>query len=392
MTLATLAARNILRNRFRTVATIVGVAVTIVVFILLRTVLTSWNTAVDYAARDRLAVRNKMSWVVLLPLKYAQEVRERFRDDVAEVTWANWFGGKYAKAEKDFFPTLAVEPATMTAVYDDMVLADDQKAAWLSDRTGAVVGDALAKRYGWEIGDKITLIGTIFPRPDDWTFTLRGIYTARRKSVDRTQFLFHWTYLNDALPAGFKDQIGWLVVKVRDPNRGAQVSKAIDAAFEDSDFQTMTQSELELNRSFMAVFSAVLTAMDVVSLVILVIMVLILGNTIAMGARERTHEHGVLRAIGFQPRHLALFVLGEAMTIGLLGGGLGLLFALPFVNLGLGRWLEENMAGFFPYFQVAPTTAVLSMVLALGLALVAAAIPAYRAARLVVTDALRRIG
>jgi putative ABC transport system permease protein len=135
-----------------------------------------------------------------------------------------------------------------------------------------------------------------------------------------------------------------------------------------------------------------LKAIDVVSAVILLIMVLILGNTIAMGVRERTQEYGVLRAIGFTPKHLAFFVIGEAVATGALGGIVGLALAIPFVNLGIGRFLEENMGAWFPFFRVPPTTAVAALLLAALLGVAAAVVPAYRASRLNVIDALRRVG
>jgi putative ABC transport system permease protein len=132
--------------------------------------------------------------------------------------------------------------------------------------------------------------------------------------------------------------------------------------------------------------------MDIVSIVILLIMMLILGNTVAMGVRERTNEYGVLRAIGFLPRHLVQFVLGEAATIGALGGIVGLLISYPIVEKGVGRFLEENMRGFFPYFRIDPSTAVQAVLFAILLGLIAAAIPAYNASKLNVIDSLRRVG
>lgn len=392
MNLVGISAKNVLRNRFRTFATIVGVALALIIFMLLRTVLDAWDVAANHASRDRLAVRNKMSWVVPVPRKYVQQIQDRHGDEIAAITWANWFGGNYAREEREFFANIAIDAKSSLQVYDEIHLPEDQKQAWFEDKQGAIVGDVLAKKFGWKIGDRVTLIGTIYPRDENWEFTIRGIYTATRRSVDRSQFLFHWEYLNDWLPAAFQDQAGWLVVRAKDPSRSAELAKAIDTMYEDADVQTLSQSELELQRSFMATFAAVLTAIDVVSAVILVILMLILGNTIAMGVRERTNEYGVLRAIGFLPRHLAQFVIGEAATIGLCGGALGLGLGYPFVNYGFGRWLEENMGAFFPYFRVQPGTAVAAFVLALVLGLVAAALPAYRASRLVVTDALRRVG
>ena len=193
------------------------------------------------------------------------------------------------------------------------------------------------------------------------------------------------------MPERRKDQIGWIITRVDDPARTAEVSAAIDKLFDDRDVQTLSMSERAMNVSFLGMISAVLRAVDIVSLVILGIMMLILGNTIAMGVRERTNEYGVMRAIGFLPRHVAIFVLGEAVTIGVLGGGLGLALSYPLVERGLGRWLEENMGSFFPYFRVTAGTALTALALAVALGLVAALLPAYRAARLDVVDALRRV-
>jgi putative ABC transport system permease protein len=248
----------------------------------------------------------------------------------------------------------------------------------------------LAKKLGWKIGDRVTLLSPIYP--GDWEFRIVGIYTAKRKSVDRSSFWFRWDYLNESVPARAQEQVGWVAARIDDPGQAAQISKVIDAKFEERDIQTLTMSERALQVSFMGMFSAVLKALDVISIVILLIMTLILGNTIAMGVRERTHEYGTLRAIGFMPKHLAMFVMAEALTIGALGGAVGLGLSYPFINGGIGRFLEENMGGMFPYFRIETPTAVAAMALALAFAAAASAIPAYRVSRLKVTDALRRIG
>jgi len=228
--------------------------------------------------------------------------------------------------------------------------------------------------------------------PFDMEFTVRAIYTGKRKGVDRTQFFFHWEYINEKLPAERQNRIGWMMIRTKPGVDSATMAKRIDDNFKSSGMPTLSQSELELNRSFLAAFSAILTAINVVSIVILLIMMLILGNTIAMGVRERTTEYGVLRAIGFRPGHVAAFIIGESITVGLLGGGLGLAIGYPMINKGMGLWLEENMGGLFPVFGITRSTAIAAFVLAVGLAAVAAALPAWRAAQLKVVDALRRVG
>ncbi|HZF50627.1 MAG TPA: FtsX-like permease family protein [Polyangiaceae bacterium] len=388
MTLGGIAARNVLRNKVRTVLTVFGVAIAILVFVLLQTVLDAWMVAADSAAKDRIGTRHKVTFVMPLPKRYVDDIRNT--PGVKSATWLNWFGGKDPRNEKEFFGTVAVDPASFLEVYDEIELPQDQAERWREDRQGAVVGDVLAKKLGWKVGDRVTLSGTIFP--GDWEFRIVGIYTAKRKSVDRSSFWFRWDYLNDAVPPRMQDQVGWIAARIDDPGRSAQISQEIDRKFEERDIQTLTMSERALSMSAMGMFSAVLKAMNVISIVILLIMTLILGNTIAMGVRERTHEYGTLRAIGFLPRHLAIFVMAEALTIGALGGAVGLGLAYPFINNGIGRFLEENMGGIFPYFRIEPKTAVLAFGLALVFAGAASALPAYRVARLQVTDALRRVG
>jgi putative ABC transport system permease protein len=387
MKLFLIAARNLMRNRGRTFLTILGAAIAILAFILLRTVLSAWTAAVDYAAKDRIGTRHKVSFILPLPKRYVDTVRET--PGVKKATWANWFGAKDPRRPDDFFANMAVDPKSFLEVYDEVTVPEDQKQKWFEDRQGAIIGQNLAKKLGVKPGDKITLEGTIFP--GDWTFNISGIYTATRKSFDDSQFLFHWDYMNESLPAGRKDQIGWIVSRVDDPSRGGDISLAIDRVFDEKDNQTTTMSERAMNLSFMGMLSAILTALDIVSIIILLIMMMILGNTIAMGVRERTREFAVLRAIGFTPGHIRFFVIGEAAFFGILAGILGIMLAYPLVEKGMGRWLEENMGGFFPYFRIEPMTIVAAMLVAIALGVVASLIPAVRAARLPVTEALRRV-
>jgi putative ABC transport system permease protein len=382
-----IALRNLSRNKLRTVLTVLGGAVAILTFVALRTVLSSWSAAADFAAKDRIATRHKVSFVISMPKRYIDDIRAV--PGVQQATFMNWFGGKNPKDPNQFFASLAVEPDKVLNVMDEMVVPADQKQRWLEDKKGAVVGDVLAKQLGVKVGDRITLQGSIYP--GDWEFNIVGIYTATRKSVDRSTFMFHWNYLNDSLPAARKDEIGWITTRVDDPGRGPAVAAAIDKLFDDKDVQTVTMSERAMNLSFLGMLSAILGALDVISLIILLIMMMIVGNTIAMGVRERTREYGVLRALGFRPGHIRLFIIGEAVVLGLLAGGVGLALSYPMVELGIGRFLEENMGAWFPYFRISSMTAGLAVVLAVGLATVAAILPSRRAARLSVTDALRRV-
>ena len=390
MTLVGLAARNVLRNKFRAVLTIVGVAVSILTFMLLRTVVYAWTAGAEWAAKDRVVTRHKVTFVMTLPKRYIDDVRTKV-PGVKVATFANWFGGKDPKHDKEFFGALAVDPATHFTVYDDMSVTPDVLEKWKADPQGAIVGDVLAKKMGWTVGSKITLVSGIYPKQGDWEFHVVGTYDAKSKSVDRSTFIFRWDYLNDSLPEARKDQIGWIVARVTDPSRAAATGVEIDKMFDEKEIQTLSQDERAFNASFLASFSAVLTAIDLISIVILVIMGLVLGNTIAMGVRERTNEYGVLKALGFSNAHIIWFVMGEALVIGGAGGALGLLISYPFIEKGLGRFLEENMGAMFPYFRINPATTALAIALAFGLAIVASVIPALQAGRLKTVDALKRL-
>lgn len=387
MTLTSLAVRNLARNKFRVILTVAGVSVAIVAFLLLRTVVWAWGSASEWAAKDRVVTRHKVTFVMTLPKRYVEEVRAA--PNVKLATWANWFGAKDPKHDKEFFGTLGVDAASYFDVYDEMQVPPDQLETWKHDRQGAIVGDVVARKLGWKVGDKVFLQSGIYP--GDWQFTIDGIYTATAKSVDRSTFVFQWAYLNDALPAKRQDMVGWIVSRVDDPSRVADIGVSIDKRFEDHETPTLSQDERSFQASFLAMFSAILKAMDIVSAVILGIMTLILGNTIAMGVRERTSEYGVLRAIGFLPSHVALWIVAESLLMGVLGGLVGLAIAWPFINFGVGRFIEENMGSFFPYFRLELGNVVLALVLAGLLGGFAAAIPAWRASKLRVIDAVRRV-
>lgn len=387
MTFLGLAARNAFRNRFRTLLTMLGVAVAIVAFVLLRTVVYSWNIAGEFAAKDRIASRHKVSFVIALPKRYVDTIRET--DGVKAATWMNWFGGKDPKNPDAFFANFMVEAKTFLEVYDEVEVPEDQKQAWLEDRQGAIVGSSLAKQLGLKVGDKYTLQGTIFP--GNWPLNIVGIYTASRKSFDQSSMIFHWDYVNEQLPPQRRDQIGWVVSRVDDAGAGANVATKIDKVFEQYDNQTLTMSERAMNLSFLGMFSAILKAIDIVSFIILLILVMILGNTIAMGVRERTTEYGALRALGFSPGHVRFFIIGESTFVGLCAGLIGVALAIPLVNNGMSRFIEENMGGMFPYFRIDPGTIVLALVLASALGLLAGLVPAIQAGKLTVVNALRRI-
>jgi putative ABC transport system permease protein len=329
-----------------------------------------------------------VSFVIPLPKRYIEDIRQNVKG-IKAATYANWFGGKWPKNPNMFFATLA-SADNILDVYPEMKVEPAQIEAYKTDRKGAILGDMLAKQLDLKVGDRFTLTGSIYP--GDWEFMVDAIYTVpKQASVDRSTMFFHWDYLNDSVVERQKDKIGWVITQIDDPSKSAEISAAIDKIFDERDTQTATMSERAMNNSFMATLSAILTALNIVSVIILLIMMMILGNTIAMGVRERTTEYGVLRALGFMPGHIRLFIIGEAVTTSFIAGLVGLALSYPIVELGMGKWLEENMGQFFPFFRLNPVTAVAALGLSVLLGFVAAAIPAIRASRLSVVDSLRRI-
>jgi len=386
--LVTVAVKNVRRNAFRNALTVTGVAVAMLAFVLLRTVLSAWTIGAEYGAKDRVATRHKVSFVMSLPRRYVTDVQQV--PGIKATTWMNWFGAKIKGRETEFFANMACDPATFLEVYDEISLPPEQKAAFLENRQGAILGVTLAKQLGWKVGDHVTLQGTIFP--GNWEFDIVGIYTATQRSMDQSSMFFNWAYMNESLSDTRKDQVGWIVSRIGDPAGAATVSKRIDALFDVRDIQTISMDERALQASFLGMFATLLKALDVISIVILAIMLLILGNTIAMGVRERTQEYGVLRAIGFLPKHITLFIVGEAAVVGLAGALIGVGLSIPLINGAMGPMIEENMTAYFPYFRLQARDALVGLAAGALLAMSAAVLPARRAAKLQITQALRRVG
>ena len=387
MTLAGLAARNLMRNKFRTSLTILGAALAVASFIIIRTVVDSYTSGASLAAKDRVVTRHKVTFIMPLPRRYVDEVAQV--KNIKAVTFASWFGARDPKDEKDFFATMAIDSKTFTQVYYDFYIAPDVMQRFLEDKKGAVIGEALAKKKGWKVGDTVHLSGTIYP--GDWEFRIAGLYEPKNKSFDRLSLFFHWEYLNDALKGKLKDQVGWIVALMDKGTSPAEAGTLIDKRFDDGDIQTLSQDEQAFNRSFLGMFSTILTVLNAASIIIICVLVLIIGNTIAMGVRERTNEYGVLRAIGFLPVHLVSLVVSESLVLGVAAGGVGLLLGYG-AMAGLGRFIEENMGQILPVVVIENSTVMMAMVIALVLAVAASILPARRAFLLNVLNALRRIG
>ena len=309
--------RNAFRNPLRTGLTILGITIAILAFGLLRTVISTWYMGVEASSATRLVTRNAVSLVFSLPISYQERIRQI--DGVRLVSHGNWFGGIYID-EKNFFPNLAVEPRTYLDLYPEYLLSEGERAAFLADRKGFIVGRKLAARYGWKIGDIVTLKGTIFP--GQWDFVLRGIYRGRDKNIDETQFFFHWDYLNETMKKTMPrraDQVGFYMIGVTRPDLAAEVASAIDQIFKNSRAETLTETEKAFAQGFISMSGAIVMAVQIVSFVVIVIIMAVVANTMAMTTRERIGEYAVLKTLGFGGGHLIGLILGESVVITLIG-------------------------------------------------------------------------
>ena len=376
--------KNAFRHKLRTSLTVVGIIVAITAFGLLRTIVDAWYAGAEATSSARLVSRNAISLVFSMPLTYAQKIRQV--PGVTAVSWANWFGGVYI-TERNFFPQFAIDAATYLDMYPEFVLKPEERKAFLVDRRGAVVGRKLADQYGWKLGDQIPLRGTIFP--GTWTFTLRAIYDGVDAKTDETQFFFHWQFLNETVKARFPrrgDQIGVYVVEIRDPTQAAAISQDIDATFKNSLAETLTETEKAFQLGFVAMTEAILVAVQAVSFVVIVIIMAVMANTMAMTARERYSEYATMKALGFGQGFVALLVFAESIGIALAGGALGILLTFPLANAFAGA-----MGTLFPVFFVSRETVLMQLAASLVIGVVAAGVPAWRAARVRIVDGLRAI-
>jgi putative ABC transport system permease protein len=359
-------------------------AVAILAFCLLQTVIDAWYAGVAASSSTRLISRNAISLVFSLPLFYRERIRQV--DGVTVVSYGNWFGGYY-QDPKNFFANFAIEPRTYLELYPEFVMQETDKTAFLRDRRGVAVGRKLAERFGWNLGDEITLKGTIFP--GDWPMVIRAIYTGRDKTVDETQLFFHWDYLNETLKQslpGQADRIGFYVVGVRNPDRAAETSEVIDTLFKNSTAETLTETEKAFQLSFVAMSETILTAVRLVSFVVIVIILVVVANTMAMSVRERLWEYAVLKTLGFVSGQIALLILGESLVITLLGGGLGIALTFPAAQ----AFAQSVGKVIFPTFHVAPLTLYEALGAAVSVGVAAALLPARQAVRARIAEGLRR--
>jgi putative ABC transport system permease protein len=388
MKISKLVFKNAMRHKLRTILTMLGIAVALLAFGLIRTVISSWYAGVEASAQNRLVVRSAVSLIQPLPLAYREQLAKV--PGVKSVGYANWVGAYYGDPN-NFFANFAVDEAYLD-MYPELVVPPEQKQVYLKERNACLVGRKLAERFGWKLDQTVTLTGTIFY--GEWEFVVRAIYTGGQPGTDETQFLMHWEYLNERVREtmpGQADNVGWYMLLIDNQTNPAAVSDAVDAMFKNSFAETKTETERAFQQSFVSMSGAILAAMEAISFVVVFIVLLVLANTMAMTARERMSEYAVLKTLGFRPFHIIGLIGGESLLIA--SGGFVLGFGLMvYVCNGFATFLTSNLGNFFPVFELKDITVILALLSALLVGVFAALFPAWRAVRMRIADGLHRVG
>ena len=371
------------RKRLRTFFTVASVLVAFLLFGFLGAVRSAFSMGVEVSGLDRLVMLNKVSLIQPLPLSYRDRITGV--QGVTAATHCTWFGGIY-QDPKNFFPQIAVEPELYLEMYPEMLIPEAQKIAWIQNRQGALVGRQTAERFGWRVGDRVPIQATVWVKRGgerNWEFVVEGIYDAREKGFDTTQFFFHFDYLNESRQF-WRDLVGWYVIRIANPDESAIVARRLDREFTNSRWETKTSSEKVFAQSFAnqvgdigAILRAILSA-------VFFTLLLVAGNTAAQSVRERTAELALLKTLGFTHLQVLGLVLAESLLLVGTGGALGLALAVAVISRG------DPTGGFLSNFYLPAGDVVLGAFLVVALGLASGLLPALAAMRLRSVDALRR--
>jgi putative ABC transport system permease protein len=372
------------RRKTRTIFTLLSVLAAFLLFGLLDSVRSAFASAAsNIAGVDRLITVSKISFTLPLPKSLLSGIQAL--PGVATVTYANWFGGVY-QDPKNFFPNEAVAD-NFFDLYPEWQLTPDERRAFHTTRTGAVVGESLAKKFHWKLGDKIPLQATIYPQKgggNTWTFDLVGLYRVadpKQKSQENVLF-FNWDYFDEARAFG-NGNVGWYTLRVSDRNRSQQVAQAVDALSANSDHETKTQTEQAFNAAFVSQFGDIGLIVGAIMGAVFFTLILLTGNTMAQAVRERIPELAVLKTIGFSNGSVLGLVLAESVLLILLGGVIGLVLAGVAVDA-----VRAAVGTGVPMSRVGAAIWLRGLVLMILIGLIVGALPARRGMRLRIVDAL----
>ena len=373
------------RRPIRTACTLLSLVAAFMLLATLMAIRTAFTAGVTVAGAERLMMTAKIALINPLPIAYGPAIAGE--PGVRDVTHANWFGGVYQNSSQSF-ASLAVDPASWLRVHPELHVTPAERKAWLADRTGAMVGADTARRFGWKIGDRVPLQGTIYRRPDGgpWELTIDAIYTADA-DTDQTQFFLHYDYVNETLPPGAygKNEVSWYVIQVSDPSQSQQVAARLDARFANSAYKTKTATEKAFVSSFAQQIGEVGPIVVDISAAVLLMVLLVAGNTMAQAIRERASELAVLLTLGFTGGQLGGLVLAESCTIAMVGGGIGL--ALSWLTISV---IGDPTHGVLPPLRLTPQILLIGAAVIATLGVVSGLVPLVQVRRMRIVETLRR--
>lgn len=378
--------RNLMRKKIRTTLTLLSIFVAFVLYGLLTALKVAFGSGIDITGADRLVMLNRVSIIQPLPLAYKGRIEAV--EGVVRVSPGNWFGGIYQEPRNQF-NQFAVDPEAYLAMYPEFILPEEQKEAWFKNRTGVIVGRATAERFGWQVGDRIPLQGTIY-RPRDgsnWEFTIEGIYDGANQATDDTLMLLHHDYLEEA--TGRPGQAGMYIIQIAEPQQAAAIAERIDDLFRNSPAETKTSTEKAFIQAFANQTGNIALIVTSIIAVVFFTLLMVAGNTLAQSVRERVGELAVLKTLGFSDGLVMALVLAESLLLAAAGGLSGLLLIFWAT-----RSEEVSLLG--PLEPILPTlympadALLLGIAMVVGLGLVTGAVPAFQAMRLKIVDALGR--
>lgn len=369
------------RHRLRLLFTVASITVAFLLFGLLWAVRWALTSGVEIAGADRIITTHKTSIILGLPRSYLTRVRQMA--DVRGASSLSWFGGIY-RDPRIQLAVFAVD-GNYFDLYPELAIPAAQLDDWRADRAAAIVGDVIATRYGWKVGDVVPLQSNVWRRADgarEWPVRIAGVY--RTNGGDPNTIYLHYDYLNEARSFA-KDEIGWVIARLRDAGRGPAVAREIDAMFANSPQETKTSSEKAVAQSFANQIGDIGAILTFVVSAVFFAMLLVTANTMAQSVRERTPELAVLKTLGFRDASVLALVLAESILITLVGGLLGLGLAVVATAA-----LAPSLAQFLPLFELPPQALVQGLAWMLLLGVAAGAVPAWQAMRLQIVTALRR--
>jgi putative ABC transport system permease protein len=372
------------RKKLRTSLTLLSIIVAFVLYGMLCTLTEAFTAGVSVAGADRLVVHHKTSFMLNLPETYARRIASvRAFKPCATGRGST---GSSRMIRRIFFASMPTNPEEFFVMHPEYVVPAEQKKAWLETRTGAIVGRTLADRMEWKIGDRIPLKSPIWRKDNDeaWVFDIVGIYDGSKKSVDTSGFFFRYDYFDEGRPEDARGKIGWLYVRIADPQRATDVAKAIDGEFANSPYETKTEPEGAMMQGFISQMGSISTILIAILSAVFFTILLVAGNTMAQSVRERTEELGTLKALGFSNGLMLALVLVESCLLTVAGGLLGIGLAWLITAGG------SPVPQFLPVFYLPERYMLIGVGLALGVGFAAGIIPAVQAMRLQIAVALRR--